>query len=89
MNRYSGTTLVLQRVGLCQNEVHQVKSPTVAKLEGRLPDDEIHYTTLADCLAEVKDPRDKRGQQFEWLFLLMILCLGLSHGQTGVRGIAQ
>jgi len=40
-------------------------------------------------LEKVPDPRQRRGQQYEWRFLLAILCAALVSGQKSVRGIAD
>ena len=48
-----------------------------------------NYTMLMAHLAEVPDPRSKRGRRYEWAFLLTTLCCALLNGQTSVRGMAQ
>jgi predicted transposase YbfD/YdcC len=40
-------------------------------------------------LEKVPDPRQRRGKQYEWRFLLAILCAALVSGQKSVRGIAD
>lgn len=50
---------------------------------------EINYSTLYECLSGVADPRDTRGCHFEWMYLLVIVCIGLLSGYKSVRGIAQ
>jgi len=48
-----------------------------------------NYTMLMAHLADVPDPRSRRGRRHEWVFLLTILCGALLCGHTSVRGIAQ
>jgi len=50
---------------------------------------QTNYTMLMAHVADVPDPRSKRGRRHEWTFLLTILCGALLCGQTSVRGIAQ
>lgn len=48
-----------------------------------------NYTMLMAHVADVPDPRSKRGRRHDWTFLLAILCGALLCGHTSVRGIAQ
>ena len=48
-----------------------------------------NYTTLVGKLADLPDPRSPRGQRYEWLFILTIICGALLSGQKSVRGMAQ
>ena len=50
---------------------------------------EIHYTTLAACWQDVPDPRDERGRQYEWSYVLLILVVALMAGQRNGRAMAQ
>lgn len=50
---------------------------------------QINYTTLVGKLAAIPDPRSKRGQRYEWLFVLVVICGALLSGQKSVRGMAQ
>jgi predicted transposase YbfD/YdcC len=51
--------------------------------------DEVAVPTLAAELAQVPDPRDRKGQSYEWFYLLEIVAVGLLVGQRGIRAIAQ
>ncbi len=48
-----------------------------------------NYTTLMAHLADVPDPRGRRGRQHEWVFILTVLCGALISGNRNVRGMAQ
>jgi hypothetical protein len=50
---------------------------------------EIHYTTLAASLQGIPDPRDERGQCYDWLYILEIMAVALMAGQRQVRAMAQ
>jgi predicted transposase YbfD/YdcC len=50
---------------------------------------QVNYTTLIEKLADMPDPRSKRGRRYEWLFILTILCGALLRGQKSVWGMAQ
>lgn len=50
---------------------------------------QVDYTTLMEKLADLTDPRSTRGQRYEWLFILVVICGGLLSGQRSVRGMAQ
>lgn len=47
------------------------------------------YTTLMNCLCEIPDPRDPRGQRYEWSYLLTLAALALLAGQRSMRGMGQ
>lgn len=49
----------------------------------------VNYTTLIGKLADIADPRSTRGQRYEWLFILTIICGALISGHKSVRGMAQ
>ena len=51
----------------------------------RQPDTQL----LAYLEAGVPDPRHKRGQRYEWRFLLAMICVALLSGQKTVRGIVH
>ena len=48
-----------------------------------------NYTTLMAHLTDVPDPRGKQGRQYEWVFILTVLCGALISGSRSVRGMAQ
>lgn len=51
--------------------------------------DQPKYTRLMDALARVPDPRQARGKQLEWPFLLGIIASALLSQQRSGRAIAQ
>jgi predicted transposase YbfD/YdcC len=69
--------------------VHRVKSPKLAKERGEYSMNQVNYTTLIGKLADIPDPRSRRGQRYEWLFVLVVICGALISGQKSVRGMAQ
>jgi len=48
-----------------------------------------NYSTLAAQLQGIRDPRKRRGQSYEWQYLLLIVASAVMAGQRGVRGMAQ
>lgn len=50
---------------------------------------QVNYTMLMAHVAEIGDPRSKRGRRYEWTFLLTIICAALLCGQKSVRSMAQ
>ena len=50
---------------------------------------EINYTTLAEALGEVPDPRNKRGRSFSWQFILLVIAAAMLTGEKGLKGISQ
>jgi predicted transposase YbfD/YdcC len=48
-----------------------------------------NYTTIAAQLQEIRDPRSRRGQRYEWRYLLLIVASAVLAGQQSVRGMAQ
>jgi predicted transposase YbfD/YdcC len=50
---------------------------------------QVNYITLLEKLADIPDPRSRRGQRHEWRFILTIICGALLSGQKSVRGMAQ
>ncbi len=46
-------------------------------------------STLAAHLRTIPDPRKKKGKQFQWWHLLLIVSWGLLCGQKMVRGITE
>jgi predicted transposase YbfD/YdcC len=51
--------------------------------------DQPQYSTLAEALAVVPDPRKARGKRYPWLLLLILLAAGLASGQQTARAIAH
>ncbi len=51
--------------------------------------DQRKYTTLVEALAEVPDPRKRRGQRYPWIFLLTLMVAALASGQRHGRAIGQ
>src|SRR5712692_6577059 len=47
------------------------------------------YTTLINALAEVPDPRKRRGQRYGWVLLLALVSAALASGQRHGRAIGQ
>jgi len=45
--------------------------------------------TLIDYLADLPDPRQARGQRYEWLVILVVLCVALICGQKTVWAMAH
>lgn len=48
-----------------------------------------NYTTFAEQLQEIADPRKRRGQSYEWQYLLIIIASAMLAGQRSVRGMAE
>ena len=48
-----------------------------------------NYTMLMAHLADMPDPRSRRGRRYEWVFLLTMACAALLCGHRSVRGMAQ
>src|SRR5688500_2633468 len=51
--------------------------------------DEGEYTSLAEALAAVPDPRRRRGRRYAWALLLTLIGAALVSGQRHGRGIGQ
>jgi predicted transposase YbfD/YdcC len=51
--------------------------------------DERKYTTLVEALADVPDPRKRRGQRHPWALLLTLISAALASGQRSGRAIGQ
>jgi predicted transposase YbfD/YdcC len=51
--------------------------------------DERKYRTLAEALAEVPDPRRRRGRRYPWALLLTLVSAALASGQRNGRAIGQ
>src|SRR5687768_11788849 len=47
------------------------------------------YTTLAEALGAVPDPRQRRGQRYTWSLLLTIIAAAVVSGQRHGRAISQ
>lgn len=50
---------------------------------------QANYTTLAEQLRGIGDPRKRQGQQHEWHYLLLVIASGLMAGQRSGRAMAQ
>lgn len=48
-----------------------------------------NYTMLMAHMADMPDPRSRRGRRYEWTFLLTLACAALLCGHRSVRGMAQ
>jgi predicted transposase YbfD/YdcC len=45
--------------------------------------------TLVTFLAEIPDPRSRRGRRYEWLYLLTLIAVALLAGESTLVGISQ
>lgn len=50
---------------------------------------QTNYTTLAECLQGISDPRNRRGRWHEWQYLLLLIASALLAGQRSGRAMAQ
>jgi hypothetical protein len=50
---------------------------------------QANYTTIAAQLQDIRDPRSRRGQSYEWQYLLIIVASAVLVGQQSVRAMAQ
>jgi predicted transposase YbfD/YdcC len=50
---------------------------------------QANYTTMVEQLQGIRDPRSRRGQSYEWQYLLIIVASAVMAGQQSVRGMAQ
>jgi predicted transposase YbfD/YdcC len=50
---------------------------------------QANYTTLAEQLQGISDPRNRRGQQHEWQYLLLVIASALMAGQRSGRAMAE
>lgn len=50
---------------------------------------ERHYTTLVAALQQVPDPRNRRGRQHRWDYLLAVIAAAVVAGQRSGRAMAQ
>jgi predicted transposase YbfD/YdcC len=48
-----------------------------------------NYTTMAEQLQDISDPRSRRGQSYEWQYLLLIVASAVMAGQRSVRAMAE
>lgn len=48
-----------------------------------------HYTTLAEQLQGISDPRNQRGRWHEWQYLLLVIASALMAGQRNGRAMAE
>jgi len=51
--------------------------------------DKRHYKTMMEALADMPDPRRKRGVRHNWRLLLMLVAAAKVSGQQHGRAIAQ
>jgi len=45
-----------------------------------------NYTTSAEALQEIPDPRKRQGQRFEWSFLLFVTAAAMLCGHSQLFG---
>ena len=50
---------------------------------------DINYTTMAEALSDVLDPRNARGQSHEWRCLLLVIAAAMLSGEKTVKEIGQ
>ena len=50
---------------------------------------QANYTTLAEQLQQISDPRKRQGQHYEWQYLLLVIASALMAGQRSGRAMAQ
>jgi predicted transposase YbfD/YdcC len=50
---------------------------------------QTHYTTLAEHLQAISDPRNRRGRCLEWQYLLLVIASALMAGQRSGRAMAE
>ena len=48
-----------------------------------------NYTTMAEALAEIPDPRSAQGRSFEWLFLLLVIAAAIMNGKDTLIDISD
>jgi predicted transposase YbfD/YdcC len=51
--------------------------------------DHAEYTSLAEAVAQVPDPRQARGKRYPWALIVRLIVAAMASGQTHVRAIAQ
>jgi predicted transposase YbfD/YdcC len=51
--------------------------------------DSTQYSTLMDALADIPDPRKRRGKRHNWHLLVVLLVSGLASGYQSARAIAH
>lgn len=51
--------------------------------------DAPQYSRLREALGGVADPRNAKGQRYEWEVLLTVVCMALASGAKSMRAIAQ
>ena len=51
--------------------------------------DSKQYSTLMDALADIPDPRKRRGKRHNWHLLVVLLVSGLASGYQSARAIAH
>jgi hypothetical protein len=51
--------------------------------------DQPQYSTVLDALAAIPDPRQARGKQLEWVFILGVIASALLSQQRSVAAMAQ
>jgi predicted transposase YbfD/YdcC len=50
---------------------------------------QTNYSTLAQQLQQIEDPRNRRGRQHQWQYLLLVIASALMAGQRSGRAMAQ
>src|SRR3954471_22825533 len=50
---------------------------------------QTHYSTMAEQLERISDPRQRRGQRHEWQYLLLVIASALMAGQRTGRAMAK
>ena len=51
--------------------------------------DHSHSSTLLDYLQDVPDPRHKKGQSYEWRYLLALITAAIASGHKNMAAICQ
>ena len=67
----------------------QFKLIRIAKQREEYPVIQANYTTLAEQLQGISDPRNRRGQWHEWQYLLLVIASALMAGQRSGRAMAE
>ncbi len=51
--------------------------------------DQLEYSTVMQVLSTVPDPRQARGKQLEWTFILGVIASAIVSQQRGISAMAQ
>jgi hypothetical protein len=62
-------------------------SLVVTSKKGEYTMSTTHYSTLAEAMAHIPDPRSARGQCYEWQFLLLLISAALMSGKKSILEI--